>query len=469
MKRYAKRATGALLASLLASACGSSAKAEPPAPAPDVFLSTFTAGQSPLTIGVIITEEAGQRGYSDYPLAAGARVAQYRLDQGSSDPVRLVVVDDQGTRAGSVSAVEQLAKDGAVGIVYASQGQHILGGVATAKADKIAVLDPYETSTSGFGAGAWLTGPDDTQIEAAMSSFVRAQQLPPPLVVTGPGAGGLTYKGRYASSLTLTASDTSAFIASAIAAKVASVEKVSHATNPPPAIVIAGATVSAEVVAGLEHQAVTTILLGPGATTPLFSDTLASLQSGTGPLSGATTQGVFYSVGDDAFDASPQAGNLAFLGALRLAAAEQSEPALTGGGLCFEAGGAATADRRSEDAVVALADAAAAAAAKQAPTKATKTTGQVATPISAQEVLSELQSGFRVGLSGGIAGPSLDFSNVDSLASASSTVIKEATSQTDSSRASYGQPCANGQSAPSVFQAPPLQWFAVSSTPTSGG
>jgi hypothetical protein len=463
VKPRSKAALGLLTVGLIASACGSSVQAEPPAPAPDVFLSTFSTTQVQLSVGVIITAEAGQRGYSDYPLAAGALVAEYRIDHGITGPVKVVVADDGGTPAGSVSAVEQLAKDGVIGIVYASQGSHILSGVATAKADHIPVLDPYETSTRGFGGGAWLTGPDDSQVDTAMSSFVKSQSLPPPLVVTGPGAGGIAYAGRTAGTLGITAGETAASIAAAVDSKVASIKKSAHLQIAPPAVVVADAAVSAEVVAALEHLAVTTVLLGPEATTPIFADTLASLQSGTGPLSGATTQGVFYSVGSDSFDASPQPGNLGFLGALRLAAAEQSEPSLQGAGLCFEAGGAATADRRSEDAVVALADAAAAVAAKQAAAKSTKTTANSAPSLTAQEVLSELESGFKVGPAGGLAGPSLDFAGADALVSNASVVVQEATSQSDSSRDSYGQPCADGQSAPNVFQPPPLQWFAVSS------
>jgi branched-chain amino acid transport system substrate-binding protein len=165
------------------------------------------------------------------------------------------------------------------------------------------------------------------------------------------------------------------------------------------------------------------VVLGPAALAPAFAGRLTQL----GAEGGATTAGQFLTVGPAAGDTSPGAGTTAFLAAVRVAASDADLPALTGDD-GFGAAGAATADVRSHDAVLALA-AAAAKAGSGAP----------------RDVLTALR-GLTVDAGDGLAGPELSFGTPQALGDEGVAVLQATT---------------RGPGRGVAEDAPALSWFVL--------
>jgi hypothetical protein len=403
----------------------------------------------PLKVGVVVTTSEGAEGYQDLPLAAGARIAQYRLST-SKHPLVLDVQNDDGTSAGSSAAVRALIAAGVSGIVYASEGQHITSGLREASAANTPVLLPYQTTSSGLPDGAWLTGPSASAVDSTISEFLTAQNISNPIVVTDSSSTQFHLSPASSNQLTLSPSEGSAQITQAVTSEVTAVTAAVGGASNIAAVVFATAQNAADVVAALEESNITKIIVGPDALSPVFADSLSSLESSSVSPGGATAQGTFDSVGENVYDAQSTDQMQSFLASLRLVASDASLDSVDQASTCFEAGGAATADTRSQDAVIALAT----AAAKAGSTRPSK-------------LLSTLTKGLSVTIADGLAGPDLTFlrSSSDTLMSTGSVVMQEATAEPDSARETFTQSCSSGQQ-PQIYELPALQWFGL---PTSSG
>ena len=177
---------------LLGGCTGSSAPKHTPVPGPTVGLATAAAVPGPLSIGVVVSSTSAEdEGAQDLPLAAGARVAQYRLNLGH--PVDLVVQDDHGTAEGATAAVQALLDKHVAGIVYASEGEHLAPGLQLAAAAHTAVLLPYadQLPTTADSSSARLSGPTRAQTVDRLTSSLRTRGLQRPLVITTTDVPGL--------------------------------------------------------------------------------------------------------------------------------------------------------------------------------------------------------------------------------------------------------------------------------------
>jgi branched-chain amino acid transport system substrate-binding protein len=369
-----------------------------PAAAPEVGVPLLAGSEQPVRIGVVVTGAAARGQGAEYAApAAGARVAEFRLDQGG-DRVTLEVVDDRGTPEGAAAAVRQLVDGGVAGIVYASAGSHLDPGLDVAAAAGTAVLLPYETRTDLAGDSAWRTGPSADQVADLVSSLLSERGQRSPLALTEDGAGdalaGLAAPARRSG---LTPGD-------ALPGQVATAA-ATLAQGADGVLVDASAETAAETVAALQGTApAVPVVLAPPALSPAFAARLTEL----GSSGAATTAGQFLTVGPAVADSSPEDGVVRFLAAVRLAAQDAALPALTGTDT-FAVAGAGTADTRSHDAVVALAAAAAEAGS-----------------TDPGEVLAALR-GSTLGADAGLAGPGLDFTDVQALALEDIAVLQATT------------------------------------------
>lgn len=140
-------------------------------------------------IGLVVSTAGPGKDVRD--LAAGAYVALHRLTASDPGQVVLVVEDDEGTEAGAAAAVQRLADEGVLGIVYASAGDHMRAGVAEAAARDLAVLAPYNGELALTESGhAFLTGPSDAQAAAELASRVTDRRLERVVLVHQAGAYG---------------------------------------------------------------------------------------------------------------------------------------------------------------------------------------------------------------------------------------------------------------------------------------
>lgn len=381
---------GAALALALAG-CGSTQHAAAPAPRIPITLADATAPTAPIKVGIIYTPTVGSEGSDEAGPAEGAVVAAYRLAQGGTK-VSLDAVSDHGTAAGARQAEQQLVSDGVVGILDLSNGPHIAAGLQFANADHVPVLVPYDDG-SDVPAGlddVWLTGPTMSQqvdvINAAAASagtlaVVSAKRLPSGLSSLLPDAR------RYV---------------------VGPDSKIPAAVGNADAVVVWGDALStAGLVERLEQSDVKgQVLLSESAATPTFADTLQQAsQQGD-----ATTDVVLTSAGEAASDFQSTTAMEGFLHGLRAAAVDPSVKALDGVST-FGSTGAASADTRSYDALVALVNAAARGG------------------DSAAGVLKSLPS-LKLGAADGLAGPALDFADHDALASSGVAMLESTTQQT---------------------------------------
>jgi ABC-type branched-subunit amino acid transport system substrate-binding protein len=369
-----------------------------PAAAPEVGVPLLAGSEQPVRIGVVVTGSAARGQGTEYAApAAGARVAEFRLDQGG-DRVTLEVVDDRGTPEGATAAVRQLLDAGVAGIVYASGGSHLDPALELAAGAGTAVLLPYETRTDLVGDTAWRTGPAADQVVDLVAALLSERGQRSPLALSEDGAGEvLAALAAPARRAGLTAGDA---LPGQVAAAAAGLAQGADGV-----LVDASAETAAETVAALQGTAPDVpVVLGPAALSPAFAARLTEL----GSTGAATTAGQFFSVGPAVADSSPEDGVVRFLAAVRLAAQDADLPALTGTDT-FAATGAGTADTRSHDAVVALAAAAAAAGS-----------------TDPGDVLAALR-GLALGADAGLAGPALDFTDVQALAREDVAVLQATT------------------------------------------
>jgi ABC-type branched-subunit amino acid transport system substrate-binding protein len=369
-----------------------------PAAAPEVGVPLLAENQQPVRIGVVVTAAAARGQGTEYAApAAGARVAEFRLDQGG-DRVTLEVVDDRGTPEGATAAVQQLVDSGVAGIVYASAGSHLDPALEVAAAAGTAVLLPYETRTDLPGDSAWRTGPSADQVADLVGALLAERGQRSPLALTGDGVGdALAALAAPARRTALTPGDAlPGQVATAAAALTQGADGV---------LVDASAETAAETVAALQGSAPgAPVVLGPAALSPAFAARLAEL----GSSGAATTAGQFSTVGPAVADSSSEEGVVRFLAAVRLAAQDADLPGLTGTDT-FAAAGAGTADTRSHDAIVALAAAAAEAGSTEP-----------------GDVLAALR-GLDLGADAGLAGPDLDFTDPQALALEDVAVLQATT------------------------------------------
>jgi branched-chain amino acid transport system substrate-binding protein len=371
-------------------------------------------------VGVIVTGavDPGQ-GHEDLGLAAGARVAEYRLGLASPGKVSLDVVDDHGNSAGSVAAVRQLVHDQVAGIVYASEGSHIADGVKAATAAGVAVILPYDTQQAGAGNGVWTTGPTQTSAVQRIGNFLRDRHIQRPMVVIARGAAPALN--------TLSKSQQTVVVDDSGALPASTLTTLSGAKAPDGVVVWAPSQTEANVVTSLQRSHIAVpIVLGPGALSSDFAGQLAVNRAN----GDATTAGEYLTVGVPATDANPSSGTSAFLAALRLAS---KDPAVLGLNTAesFSAAGAATADVRSHDAVLAIV----AGAVK-------------ANSVNAANVRSALGD-LKLTQADGIAGPALDFTNAVALDPDRSVVTLAATTQDQGQREGIDQAM------------PGIEWFAL--------
>ena len=389
-----------------------------PAAAPAVGLSLLDGLASPLRVGVVVTGTGARGEGTDVAApAAGARVAEFRLDRSGTNRMDLDVVDDGGTAEGAVAATERLVAGGVAGIVYASAGAHLDGALQVAAAGQTAVLLPYETRPVAAGT-TWHTGPSEDQVADQVAALLADRGQRAPLVLSGEGTGGpLAELADPARRATLTAGD-------ALATDVATAAAALTGGTADALVVSASAGTSAEAVAAVQGLLPSVpVVLGPAALAPAFADRLTEL----GAAGGATTAGQFLAVGPAVADTDSSPAVVDFLAALRLAAQDTALPALTGAG-SFADGSAATADTASHDAVLSLAAAASAAGS--------------ARPA---DVLAALR-GLTADAGTGLAGPELTFGSAQALGDDGVGVLQATT-----------RGSGRGVSA----QAPALSWFVL--------
>ncbi len=341
--------------------------------------------QAPLRVGVVVslTSDPGQ-GQDWLDGAEGARVAEYRLDQGGG-AVDLEVLDDQGTANGAITAVEQLVESGVAGIVLATDGDHVQGALESSAASETPVLLPYYRGSGGLPAHAFRTAPTEDDVDAALLAALGEQGLDKPFVLT---ADGLSADG-------VGSADALAYRGNNVE-KLARRITVARGNGRIDSVVIAAAAATqAEIVSALRGRLEDLpIVLTPEAQTPTFA---TSLDTEAGTIASR-----FSSAGVDASDAttmtsSPAADAVAaYFAALRLAAGDDAVTDLFGDGPFSDAAGEA--DIASHDAVIAIAAAAAAAESLE--------------PAAVLESLG----GLTVSTTDGLAGPDLDFSDSDTLA-----------------------------------------------------
>lgn len=425
-------------AGILLAACGS-ASAGPPAPQPTVKVADLSSLHSPLNLGLIVTAQQGAEGQQDDAMAAGAQVAQFRLADGGGR-VHLIVVNDLGFSQGSTEAVSTLLRDHVAGIVYASSGPHILAGVEQAAKAKVPVLLPYQQTTRGLPSGSWTTGPQAKTAWHIVPAYVKSANLGQVLAITGPGSVASLPSLPNSTPANLAGTPEGQTLTEAVANDVSAASSNGRSINA--AVVNADATSSAWIAAGLEQAGVSTIVFGPDATSPQFAQVLTGVADGT-------AQGTLISEGITATDISNSPAVVSYLSALRLLADQSlSAPPTTAVDLsqsCFAQAGAATADTRSHDAVMALA----AAAAKAGST-------------SPSAVRSALQGGLEVTAADGLAGPALKFGVERTALPASAVVLLQSSATPSSARENATQQCSTGGApSTSTFSVPSLQWFEM--------
>lgn len=338
----------------------------------------------PLRLGVLVTlKSAPGQGQAVLPSAAGAQVAEHRLELGGST-VELDVVDDGGTVQGARDAVAELVDAGVAGIVAVTTGDHVLPALEDASAAGTAVLLPYLRSHEALPEGVWTTGPSAAAVDQELLDAMRQEEVGDPFVVTG---DGVSVEGAgSADAEELTGTDTRALVRRVRAAvEAGTVDSV---------LVAAAPASQATVVSALQGAVPDLpVVLSPEALTAEFASTLVE--------TGGTPAGRFVTVGVDATDATTLRKDdrgdamASYFAALRLLAGDPNATDLFGSVPFSDVAGGA--DAASHDAVVALAAAAAAA-------------GSVA-PGDVLAALGQLE----LGPQDGLAGPALDFADSGAL------------------------------------------------------
>ncbi len=380
----------------------------------------------PLRIGVLMTlsSEPGQ-GAEQRLGAAGARVAEYRLDLGGAD-VQLEVVDDGGDVDRASAAVEDFLADDVIGIVAASSGDHLDGALAEAAESGVPVLLPYYRS-EGAPSGVWMTGPSGPAVEQQLLAALETDGLGKPFVVSG---DGVTADGiGSADAATLTGGNADGVMRR--------IRRAVEAGSVDSVVVAASAASQARVVSRLQGALPELpVLLTPEALSPVFASELIE--------AGGTAAGQFVTVGVDASDpttltSAPHAESVAsYFAALRLAAGDEAVGDLLDAGAFADV--ASGADTASHDAVVALVRAA-----------------EAAGSTDPSEVAGALE-GLTLDGGDGLAGAPLDFGSAEALAPESVVTL----------RATLQDPGVRPAAAPTE-DAARLFWFAVPVDDTETG
>jgi len=147
-----------------------------------------TSAPSGTKLGLIVSTAGAGKDVAE--LAAGAYVAEYRLNAAKSGAVQLLVEDDTGTADGATAAVDRLADSGVAGIVFASLGDQSKIAAAEAAKRGVAFLAPYDSAATDAGGTTFFTGPTDAQAAAELAKYVSDKSLAPVAVVHQVGAYG---------------------------------------------------------------------------------------------------------------------------------------------------------------------------------------------------------------------------------------------------------------------------------------
>ncbi len=300
---------------------------------PDLAIKTSVSGAK---VGMILSSSGPGADVKD--LAAGAYVAAFRLNgaKAGGQNVELVVADDNGTPDGATAAVTSLVDQGVVGIVYASTGEQLLAGAATAAQAGVAVVYPYadDPRIAEQGATSYIAAPTIAQSAAELAQHVSKAKLTKVALVRQAGAYGDAGKAALAAAGMSFVSDTpvtgDAVDGKAIVA--GSPDAVIVWTESGPALTTADALSRAGFAGAL--------LFGDRVAVPAFAHTLAA------SLAPAVVDGVL-SAGSWAGADLPTASADAFFLA--------KENAVSSGAVAADM---AVADFRSHDAVLALVKAA---------------------------------------------------------------------------------------------------------------
>lgn len=131
-----------------------------------------TTAPEGLKIGLVLANAGPGKDVAE--LAAGAYVAEYRLNAAKAGAVSLVVEDDAGTTAGAVAAVGRLADQGVAGIVNGSIGDPAVAAAGEAAKRGIAMVVPYASDPALESAGTtFVTGPTDDQVARELTEKLK--------------------------------------------------------------------------------------------------------------------------------------------------------------------------------------------------------------------------------------------------------------------------------------------------------
>lgn len=190
-----KRALAATICgiTLFSAACNKtdhSAAKKPAAPTSNAepAIALTTSAPAGLKVGMIVSTAGPGKDVTE--LAAGAYVAEYRLNAAKAGSMQLAVEDDTGTADGAIAAVDRLSDQGVAGIVYASIGDQTKAAAAEAAKKGVALLAPYAGDNSALAGTTFLTGPTDAQTAAKVAGYVQDKHLSPVAVVHQAGAYG---------------------------------------------------------------------------------------------------------------------------------------------------------------------------------------------------------------------------------------------------------------------------------------
>jgi ABC-type branched-subunit amino acid transport system substrate-binding protein len=130
-------------------------------------------------VGLIVSSAGPGADLKD--MAAGAYIAAFRLNgaKSATDRVQLLVEDDNGTPDGATTAVNHLVDQGVIGIVYASTGEQLLAGAATAAEKGVAVVYPYadDARITEQGATSYVASPTIAQVAKKLAGHVKSNDL----------------------------------------------------------------------------------------------------------------------------------------------------------------------------------------------------------------------------------------------------------------------------------------------------
>ncbi|MCB0961548.1 MAG: ABC transporter substrate-binding protein [Acidimicrobiales bacterium] len=346
--------------------------------------------------------------------AAGARVAEYRLEQlaASSDAITLVPRDDQGSAEGAEAAVDGLAEAGVAGIVYVADGEQLPAAVEAADAAGIPILLPYASDPAVVdGAeGAWITGMTAGTAAEAINAYVRTSDVGAAALVAGEDPGVAEVQ-TFEDATVLPSPTSPQALRSIVSGEPVGDAEVVAAWAPGKEL--------ADVVAALQQSNRSVpVFGGPSMLRPSFGDELTALQSASGAVA---IDAPLYSVSPLTAELRGTAAGSAFVEAIRLASVNPKVEDVAGGDPLGEDAALGSLDPGAHDAVLLLEAAAAKAGSND--------------PKAVREALGQLDAGDVAGL----AGPSLDLGDRAGIP-LEAVVVVQADSQTRGPRAGIATP-----------------------------